>query len=262
MLTLLLACVLVDKSTDTHSTETGPVEDTAPPEWGYGADDGPETWAEGYPDCGGSAQSPINLDTEQITYAELPSLTLDYADTTLSVTNTGEGIKWAVAEGSSLSLDGVSYPLKQFHVHTPSEHLMNGIQPEVEMHLVHQLDDAYVVIGLFINGDDSNPGFEESFATLGWDRLPAVGETLEDPEVSFNLVDLLQPIILAEGFERVSYAGSLTTPPCTEAVTWVISPLIPTIPTAQLAQLHALYTDNHRPVQDQGARVVTWDTTP
>lgn len=260
-LLLLAACTARPSGTDSLS-DTPDTHDTGLAPWGYGADDGPDTWAEDYPDCGGSQQSPIDLDTDRITYAELPPLTLQYVETTLRITNTGHTVEYDVDPGSTLSLDGILYELEQFHVHTPSEHGMNGIHPDLELHLVHTRGDQHVVVALFVNGDDSNPGFEESFTRLGWDALPAAGESYADPDVLYNLVDLFSPIILADGFERVSYAGSLTTPPCTESVIWVISVLIPTVPRAQVAQFQALYTDNHRPVVDQGERVVTWDTSP
>jgi carbonic anhydrase len=235
-------------------TTAGSVEAHAPAtagaeaHWGYEGPTGPEKWAEMDPANAvcklGGAQSPIDL-TNPLRVAALAGLQVDYASTKVKVTNNGHTFQINADKGSSVKMEGKRFDLLQFHFHTPSEHTLDGKPFPLELHLVHQAADKNLaVIGVLLSEGTPN-------TVLGrfWERLPkAPGEV--DTGVSIDLKDLL-PRATDDYF---TYSGSLTTPPCTESVRWVVLKQPLQISKAQIASFKSVFPMNARPTMPLGAR--------
>lgn len=231
--------------TETASSESMSSDDaSSDAEWGYTGDKGPEQWAEldeAYSECSGSMQSPIDLSsTDEIDAADVA---LDYESATGTLTDTGHGVQVSI-EGGTLTYDGKTYALKQFHFHTPSEHTVEGRSYDAEVHLVHAADDGTLaVLGLFYEEGEAN-----DFLAPVWSGLSDLESA--DP-VTVNVVNMLP-----DDRTTFAYDGSLTTPPCSETVSWFVMREPLTMSADQLDALTALYDDNNRPVQPLNDREV------
>ena len=219
------------------------------PHWDYEGADGPEHWGEltqEFDICSrGKNQSPIDLVAD--VDAELPELIFDYAHPNIvTEVNTGHAIQESVQPGNSVRLLGKSYELKQFHFHSPSEHTVNGNHYPMEVHLVHQSEaGAYLVVGLM---------FEEGPRNAAMDQLPSFrAERGEDPRSEpFDYNELV-----TNRTQYFLYNGSLTTPPCTEGVSWIVMQQPILASPEQIQHYHDLLGfDNNRPVQPRNARIV------
>lgn len=210
--------------------------------WSYGGTSDPTHWAElsaDYHTCGdGQRQSPIDLD---ISTATSESLTFEYRPIPLDLLNNGRTIQQAGNDGCTLTLDGKVYQLLQFHFHTPSEHTHNGIHYPMELHLVHQnlSNRALAVVAVWIK-----LGKEQRELTILSKDLPQQsGEQISD-SISINPENLLP-----KNRRLVRYSGSLTTPPCSEGVTWLVMTTPIEASSQQIDTFHQLLGDNARPLQ-------------
>jgi carbonic anhydrase len=194
----------------------------------------------------GGAQSPIDL-ANPLRVPALAGLQLNYVPTRLKLTNNGHTIQVNYDKGSSLTLDGKRYELLQFHFHTPSEHMLDGKSFPLELHLVHQAADKNLaVIGVMMT-----EGAPHTLLTKFWERLPrSAGEV--DTNLTFNVQELL-PRSLDDYF---TYSGSLTTPPCTESVRWIMLRRPVEVSKTQIAAFRSIFPMNARPVAPIGARIV------
>jgi carbonic anhydrase len=221
------------------------------PHWGYDGDTGPEAWSELDPANAlcklGGAQSPIDL-VNPMRVAALAGLQTNYKSTQLKVTNNGHTLQVNVDKGSSLKVDGKTFDLLQFHFHTPSEHTVDGKTFPLELHMVHQAqsDKSLAVVGILLTEGASN-------IALGrfWDKMPrSVGEV--DAGGSLELKELL-PRDIDEYF---TYSGSLTTPPCTESVRWIVLKQPMTLSKNQITTFRAVFPMNARPTMPLGSRYI------
>jgi len=207
----------------------------------------------------GMKQSPIDIVTgNALTTIFIPPL-FSYQQTPLTIENTGHYIEVPYQSTSYLSV-GLQptdvYQLVQFHFHAPSEHTINGVRYDAELHLVHTNDiGENAVIGVLLSSSAAGlPIFDTIMANSP--TLP--GEIELHKEV--NVFELLP---LRKGFYR--YAGSLTTPACSESVQWfLLQDPVPITPSA-VAKLHSLismfpnyggYANNNRPITDLNGRPV------
>ena len=211
---------------------------------------GPANWgnlAEEFHLCkDGLNQSPVNL--YRARDAKLPALKIDYKATPLTIVNNGHTAQVNYASGSTLTVGTKKYRLLQFHFHTPSEHLKDGRSYPLEAHLVH-VDDYgnLAVLGLFLKeGDTTN-----SFLKPIFDNLPKTEGEVDIEGVSVNVAGLLP-----RNRDYFSYAGSLTTPPCSEGVTWMVLDDAVTVSKAQIEQFHAVFHNNARPEQALNGRTI------
>jgi carbonic anhydrase len=206
----------------------------------------------------GMAQSPIDLRSSEVTFVHrLAPIHFSYprrAD--VMVTNTGSPdeeatVRANVPPGAAfITLDGTRYDLQQFHWHTPSEHEINGRRSPMEMHLVHAAaDGSLLVIGVFIEKGRTNRTLEPIF-----DDLPEnAGDTRD---VAGVRIDKLLP------HDRSSYryTGSLTTPPFTEGVRWIVLAHPITLSKHQIGAFRELFEEgNSREVQPLNGREVLSD---
>jgi carbonic anhydrase len=217
--------------------------------WTYEGEEGPEHWgelSEEFDICAkGKNQSPIDLVAE--IHTDLPELIFDYTKPgNLVETNTGHAIQDTVNPDNFLVFGDERYELKQFHFHSPSEHLVNGEAFPMEAHFVHQDQNGrYAVVGLM---------FEEGERNEMMDNLPSFRVARgEDP-----YADPVDPNELIPGrTDYFLYNGSLTTPPCTEGVQWIVlkQPIIAS--PEQIQHYHDLLGfDNNRPIQPHNSRLV------
>lgn len=230
-----------------------------PAHWGYEGPDGPEYWPAlnpAYAACGqGKTQSPIDI--VKTAGGEVNSWKFDYKTTALKIAHhehvtdivdNGHTIQVSVEGGTTITTDRGMYTLKQFHFHTPSEHTVDGAHFPMEMHFVHQNAEGKfaVVSALFQEGTEN-----ESLAKLIPHLPKAKGEKAHLPEVQIDLA-----LHLPKSRAAYTYMGSLTTPPCSEEVEWLVfrDPL--TASKAQLEAFASRLSPSNRPTQPLNGRVI------
>ena len=225
--------------------------------WSYKGETGPEHWGDINPDyaacTNGKEQSPINIETSQVIDDEkLEDLDINYKPTGFSLSNNGHTIQANPSTmDNSLVADNKEYKLAQFHFHTPSEHQFNGQNFDMELHLVHKdANNQLAVLGLMIKEGTANPYLEKA-----WNVLPTE-ETTEDVKLT-ETIDLMS--LLPEDKDSFYYIGSLTTPPCSEAVKWVVLEESIEMSKEQIDKFRKIFPDNHRPVQSLNEREVKED---
>jgi carbonic anhydrase len=246
---LLTACSGVASPTPPGSVAASPVH------WTYEGEAGPDRWADLSPDytaCeAGEAQSPIDVDAAP---AELENPTFDYLVVPLEIVDNGHSVQVTYPAGSSITLDGTSWELLQFHFHAPSEHTIEGAAAAAELHLVHRAADGRLaVVGVLFEEGEANPAFRPVI-----DNLPAgEGPATKPPGVEVDAERLLP-----EARTTWRYPGSLTTPPCTEGVSWLLMTEPVALSGDQLDALTEVVDGNNRPTQPLNERDVVEDSTP
>lgn len=216
--------------------------------WGYQGDVGPAAWTKLNPEfsaCAGKNQSPI--DVAGTVDAQMKPVTFNYKPGGTEIVNNGHTIQVNYEAGNSISMDGIQFELKQFHFHSPSENQINGKSFPLEAHLVHaDKNGALAVVSVVFDLGKANP-------TVGaaWLKMPtAEGNAALPTKVSASA-------LLPANRDYYRYNGSLTTPPCTEGVRWVVMKHPMTISKEQLEAFKTtLGFDNNRPVQPVNARPV------
>ncbi len=217
--------------------------------WDYGNERGPGQWAEldnAYQACGnGKNQSPVNLHSSLET--ELPALTFNYKPGAEKVFNNGHTVEADYMPGSQLSLNGNRYTLRQFHFHSPSENTLNGKHFPMEAHLVHS-DAAgnLAVVAVMFNVGEANPVLSQIW------QQPLTNGEVSEMETAVSASGLLPA---QQDYYR--YNGSLTTPPCTEGVRWLVMKQPMTLSEPQLESFKGMLNGpNNRPVQPLNARQI------
>ncbi|MEZ4365553.1 MAG: carbonic anhydrase family protein [Kofleriaceae bacterium] len=217
--------------------------------WGYGRKDGPEHWGEMSPEwstCGnGEQQSPIDIEAKA---GDAPPITFHYQASRGTVVDNGHTLQVDLANGGDIEIDGHTYELVQFHVHTPSEHTIAGEQYPLEVHLVHKdAGGRLAVVGvLFDSGEDS-----KAYDGI-WKKWPAqVGKPMALKR-AFDPSELLPAV-----HSTFRYDGSLTTPPCTEGVLWNVMRRTKIAPRRLIDAFRDHHPDNARPVMPLGERTVS-----
>jgi carbonic anhydrase len=213
----------------------------------YFGPNGPSFWGTLSPDwtaCGtGTIQSPVDFEKVAPHHPRWRQLAIDYdANTTGEIFNNGHTIEVETEGVNTLTLDGVVYELRQFHFHTASEHRVDGRGYDMELHLVHAAaDGSNAVIGVFLKRGSSSGALAPIFEALPDDLN--VHHPLDAP---FDPASFLPQ---SRGHYR--YIGSLTTPPCTEGVQWVVMGDVVTVSDEDMAQFAERVHFNARPVQRQ-----------
>jgi carbonic anhydrase len=218
--------------------------------WGYTGHESPGHWGELSPEyqlCAtGKNQAPIDL--HAMIDADLKPLVITYKPGGDEVVNNGHAIQVNYQPGSTLDVNGHVFELKQFHFHSPSENIIEGESFAMEMHLVH-LDDAgnIAVIGVMFSEGDENGELAKA-----WSVMPKQADRKAAPPATLDAAALLP-----ENRDYYRFNGSLTTPPCTEGVTWILMKEPVTVSAEQVeAFTHVMHHPNNRPVQPVNARPV------
>lgn len=231
----------------------GDVKNNHVTQWGYSGPGGPHHWGELAPEninCKvGKNQSPIDLrDNAAVGTTGLPQLDVVYQDVPLKVLNNGHTIQVNYPLGSYIKVGERRYELLQFHFHTPSEHKKEGFNYPMEVHLVHKDGDGHLaVMGILFQEGEEN----EALNTL----LSYLPKQVGKQEVHKN--ESLNPAGFMPGnTEFYKYSGSLTTPPCSEGVYWMVFKRPIQASAEQIQQMNDLMGNNSRPFQETNARAV------
>jgi carbonic anhydrase len=217
--------------------------------WGYKGDIGPDKWTALKPEfsaCAGKNQSPINVGGT--IDAALKPIKFDYKAGGSEVINNGHAIQVNFEAGSSISIDGIAFELKQFHFHSPSENQINGKSFPLEAHLVHaDKDGNLAVVSVVFDQGKSNP-----VVAAAWGQMPKSEGGKNGLATKVSGAGLLPA-----NRDYYRYNGSLTTPPCTEGVRWMVMKQPMTVSKQQIEQFTTtLGFANNRPVQPVNARPV------
>ena len=223
-------------------------------DWSYEERTGPEYWGEldaSNAACAkGSEQSPINIVSSKVKEdKKLIRKQIYYKPTTFTLLNNGHTIQAnATTENNSIVVEGKEYKLTQFHFHTPSEHQFNGQSYDVEIHFVHKdKSGKLAVLGVMIQEGRKNKALKKI-----WDILP--GEETKKVDSEKYLINL--QALLPQNQVSFYYDGSLTTPPCTEEVEWIIFEQPIEMSKEQIKAFQQIFADNHRPVQPLNEREI------
>jgi len=218
--------------------------------WGYSGEEGAENWGKLSPEyaiCGtGRNQSPIDL--TNFVEAELEPLTLGYTSEAEMILNNGHTIQLNYAAGSTLTVDGKEFALKQIHFHAPSENTIEGKSYPMEGHLVHaSADGELAVVSVMYTEGKANEAMEAA-----WVAMP-VSVHDEKEAGGVGSVDKFLPA----GRDYYRFNGSLTTPPCSEGVRWLVMKEPAEVSAEQIQKFEEVMKGpNNRPVQQRNARVV------
>ncbi len=216
--------------------------------WTYEGHEGPEHWgslSEDFAACSeGRMQSPI--DVSGTAAGGAGEAAFDYRDTALELVNNGHTVQVNVGGDSRATLAGRRYTLLQFHFHSPSEHTVGGRHYDMEAHFVHRGDDGKLaVVGVFMEAGGANGALQAI-----WDHMPVEEGSKTVTGVSVNAAALLPATY---GF--TTYAGSLTTPPCSEGVSWFVMKQPVAVSAAQVEAFRAIMPANNRPAQPLNGRM-------
>lgn len=217
--------------------------------WDYFGTNNPHKWGElsnEFKYCQqGKQQSPVDLVSKS--EMQMSAIKFDYKDSPLKIINNGRTIKVDYASGSFIEINDKQYELLQFHFHSPSEHTVDGKKYAIEAHFVHKAqDDTLAVIGVFLKEGKPN-----NFIHLLWANLPEQEGEKNITDISINASELFPT-----DKSYYHYSGSLTTPPCTEDVSWNVLKTPIEISARQIARFSSVYNGNARPVQPLNERVI------
>ncbi len=218
------------------------VDEQEAPHWSYDGQESAAHWAmlsPAYMACeAGSHQSPIDITMPRHTKTQ-ERLAFHYHSASVRAVDNGHTIQVNVPPGSELHLNGRIYRLRQFHFHDPSEHHIDGRASPMEIHLVHQDSRGHIaVIGVLVEAGPSNQSLVNLWSTLSTKAGEQGLERSFDPR-----------LLVPASHHHVSYHGSLTTPPCTEGVQWIVLRDPITMSARQIAQFVSVIGHNARPIQ-------------
>jgi carbonic anhydrase len=218
--------------------------------WSSEGSDGPDHWGEldkTFRACQlGHHQSPIDIRNPKP--ADLPPIQFAYQRTPLHIVDNGHTIQVNYAPGSFITVGAKRYQLTQFHFHHPSEERIDGKRFEMVAHLVHaSREGALAVVAVLLDAGAANP----VIATV-WQHLPAH----EGPELKLDDVQIDVMGLLPQDRRYYTFSGSLTTPPCSENVTWFVLKTPESISQGQADAFGKIYESNARPIQPLYGRTV------
>ena len=219
--------------------------------WSYADDNnGPAHWGQldsKFSLCSnGKTQSPVNL-TNMIE-GQLPGIEFKYQIGGELILNNGHTIQVNYKSGSTITLSNNTFELKQFHFHAPSENTILGKSFPLEAHFVHaDKDGNLAVVAVMVEEGAKNIELEKA-----WNRMP---EKADERQALFINVDADK--LLPANRDYYRFDGSLTTPPCSEGVWWLVMKNPVTASKEQLEKFsHTLHHPNNRPVQPINARMI------
>lgn len=217
--------------------------------WSYDGETGPDHWGKLKPEwkvcSSGERQSPIDIrdgvrvDQEPVRFYYKPS--------SFRVIDNGHTVQVNVSAGNRIVAMGREFELAQFHFHRPSEERVNGKLYEMVAHLVHKdKDGRLAVVAVLLDKGPSNP-----IVQMVWNHLPLERDVEYPASAALDLEALLPS---DRGY--FSYMGSLTTPPCSEGVLWIVLREPAPVSAEQVAAFARLYPSNARPIQQAAGRLI------
>lgn len=220
--------------------------------WSYTGETGPEAWGKLKPDfnlCAiGKRQSPINIEDGATLQGPAEPVQFDYRPSNATVVNNGHTIQVDVQGENAVTVRSSTYRLVQFHFHSPSEEQINFKRFPMVVHLVHKnAEGQLAVVAVLLEAGNVNPLIEKV-----WTYMPLdVGDRVRMPQDLLNLNELLP-----SDQRYYQFMGSLTTPPCSENVLWMVLKQPVSISRSQIKLFTQLYPNNARPVQPVNGRAV------
>ena len=217
--------------------------------WSYEGELGPANWSkinDDWAKCGtGNRQSPIDLrDGMKV---ELEQIVFDYKLSSFSVIDNGHTVQVTMTGGNYITIMNRSFELLQFHFHRPSEERINGKGFEMVVHMVHRdAEGKLAVVAVLLER-----GKQQSVIQTVWNNLPLEKNDTITPSVVLDPNELLP-----SKRDYFTYMGSLTTPPCSEGVLWLVMKEPMQASPAQMALFSRLYPLNARPIQASAGRII------
>jgi carbonic anhydrase len=217
--------------------------------WGYGGEAGPAVWGGLRPEftlCGnGKRQSPIDI--RDGIAVDLEPVQFDYRASGFRVIDNGHTVQVNVASGNFINIAGRRWELQQFHFHRPSEERIEGRQFDMVAHLVHKDGEGKLaVVAVLLDRGSIQP-----IVQTVWNNLPLEKGEEQATRAVIDLNHLLPP-----DRRYFTYMGSLTTPPCSEGVLWMVMRQPVPVSQAQIDIFARLYPMNARPVQQAAGRLI------
>lgn len=223
--------------------------------WGYEGESDPSHWGDisaEFAECAvGNEQSPVNIVPAKALKADFGPAEVHWMPFVPTIVDNGHTVQVnANGHGGYVEMNGVRYDLLQFHFHHESEHTVDGAHSPLEVHFVHKSEAGdLLVLGALLEPGASNPVFET--VEVSW---PAVGDEV-------TLTDAIDPSgLLPADHQSFRYEGSLTTPPCSQIVTWNVYADPVQVSQAQIDLFASHYQNNARPVQPLNRRYVLVDS--
>lgn len=236
------ACSSTSHSVEAHS---------ATPHWSYSGETGPSHWGSltsAYSVCStGTDQSPINIASSDIsgTPSPLALVTLQYRPVSGTALDNGHTLQVNVEPGCTAMVDGTHYELRQFHYHTPSDHTFDGQHRIVEWHFVHEsADKNLAVVAVLVDQGAPNAAL-----------TPLLSAPPTKTGTQRSLTTPLDVAAMMPGnLDALRYQGSLSTPPCTEGVRWIVLRTPISMSSQQVGAVRDVLNNNDRPVQPLNGR--------
>ncbi len=219
------------------------------PHWSYEGEGAPANWSKLQPEyatcASGKRQSPIDIkDTIKV---DQEPIKFDYKISMFRITDNGHTVQIDVGAGSKISIMGRQYELQQLHFHRPAEERVNGRAYDMVVHLVHKDDENHLAVVAVL----LEKGSEHPLIQTFWNNLPLEAGQDVVANVPVDLTTLLP-----ESRAYFAYMGSLTTPPCSEEVLWLVLKQPVQISPEQVAIFSRLYRNNARPLQPANGRLI------
>lgn len=220
--------------------------------WSYSGESGPAEWGKLKPEfnlCAiGKRQSPINIEDSVSLQGPAEPVQFEYRPSNATVVNNGHTIQVDVQGENSITVRGSTYQLLQFHFHSPSEEQINFKRFAMVAHLVHKnAEGQLAVVAVLLE-----PGAVNALIDKVWTYMPLdSGDRVRMPQGLLNLNELLPT-----DQRYYQFMGSLTTPPCSENVLWMVMKQPVAISRGQIRLFTQLYPNNARPVQPINGRTV------
>lgn len=218
--------------------------------WGYGEHNGPSTWGnvKEFETCKlGGVQSPVDVISKGAKSIK-NTLKIDYSAHLQDALNNGHTLQIGAEHANHLYLNGVQYDLHQFHFHTPSENHIDGKEFPFEAHFVHKnAKGEILVMAVMFNEGKSNPELEDIIK-----HFP----TEKNKPVKYDGIEPKK--LIPANHSYYTFSGSLTTPPCSEGVTWVVLKDPMTASGAQIKAFNKIMGNNDRGIQPLNKRVISY----
>ncbi|SIP97105.1 carbonic anhydrase [Chryseobacterium sp. RU37D] len=222
--------------------------------WSYQGDKSPEHWSEfeGNEKCGQSkSQSPIDITTSEVVSGKSKKDIIFHYDINdiKDINDNGHTLQFDFKEGNYIIYNQKKYFLIQFHSHEESEHTIDGIRYPLELHFVHKaMDGSVLVIGLMVKEGQENSYFEKLSAFKNLTKDQKV-----DTDINFNPENMYP-----KNKSYYTYSGSLTTPPCSDNVTWIVFKNSIDMTKTEIEDIAKhLPKSNNRPIQPLNGRKIT-----
>jgi carbonic anhydrase len=245
------AAALTGHEAPAHAEAPGAAHD-GEVHWAYDGANGPQAWGKlksEFNTCAiGKRQSPINIEESATLQGPAEPLLFNYTPSSGTVVNNGHTIQVDLYGDNSVTVRGSTYKLVQFHCHTPSEEQINYRNFSMVAHLVHKNSEGQLAVVAVL----LDPGTTNALVNKVWTYMPL--DTGDRVRMPTGIIDINE--LLPKDQRYYQFMGSLTTPPCTEGVLWMVLKQPTTVSKDQIRLFTQLFPNNARPVQPVNGRAV------